>query len=336
MFKLASAIGAATAMAADPIIGGQGAFRYQYMPDLLVPPAGANMTNCHGLVTDKDQNIYLTYDNSGGNDPNCLIRWKPDGSAGEFMTGGNTTLCKGVAHGLNIATEEGTQYLYHANNKQKLTKTHLDGTVVWQIDGMFTANQPQPYTPTWFSPIPGSDKLYLCDGYGSNSVYVFDINGKFLNMTYGGKGGRDQHGKFSTNHGCTWNVEKEMIAVSDRANSRIEYYKVDGKGSFDYDHTVDLRPSQGAGTLPCNTRTYPEQELRSIIPDLSGPVQILDKDNKVISVVNVSGLLNDKVQEGTKHPHDAMFLPNGDFVVAAWLPGRVTYWKKLPAEPIVV
>merc|ERR1711957_1046341 len=97
------------------------------MPDLLVPPAGANMTNCHGLVTDKDQNIYLTYDNSGGNDPNCLIRWKPDGSAGEFMTGGNTTLCKGVAHGLNIATEEGTQYLYHANNKQKLTKTHLDG-----------------------------------------------------------------------------------------------------------------------------------------------------------------------------------------------------------------
>lgn len=338
MFKLASAVGVLAASGSDPIIGGQGDFKYQYMPNLLQPPAGANMTNCHGLVTDKDNNIYLTYDNSGngGTDTNCLIRWKPDGTAGEFMTGGGTKLCEGVAHGLNIATEDGVQYLYHANNKQKLTKTHLDGTIVWQIDGVFTENQPMPYTPTWFAPIPGSDKLYLCDGYGSNSVYVFDINGKFLNKTYGGKGGRDQHGKFSTNHGCTWNTQYQKIGVSDRANSRIEYFKVDGEGSFDYDHTVDMRPSQGAGTLPCNIRTYPEQEFRSIIPDLAGPVQILNKDKEVISVVNVSGLLNDKVEEGTKHPHDAMFLPNGDFIVAAWLPGRVTYWKKLPAEPVVV
>jgi hypothetical protein len=36
---------------AAPIIGGQGAFKYQYMPDLLKAPAGANMVNCHGLVT---------------------------------------------------------------------------------------------------------------------------------------------------------------------------------------------------------------------------------------------------------------------------------------------
>jgi hypothetical protein len=46
---------------ADPIIGGSGNFRYQYMPDLLKAPAGASLTNCHGLVTDADANIYLTY-----------------------------------------------------------------------------------------------------------------------------------------------------------------------------------------------------------------------------------------------------------------------------------
>ena len=33
------------------------------MPDLLKPPAGANMVNCHGLTTDADKNIYLTYQN---------------------------------------------------------------------------------------------------------------------------------------------------------------------------------------------------------------------------------------------------------------------------------
>ena len=39
-----------------PIIGGSGKFRYQYMPDLL-KMEGASLVNCHGLVTDKDNNI---------------------------------------------------------------------------------------------------------------------------------------------------------------------------------------------------------------------------------------------------------------------------------------
>merc|ERR1712194_856718 len=155
------------------------------------------------------------------------------------------------------------------------------------------------------------------------------------NKTYGGKGGRDEHGKFSTNHGCTWDPRNQQIGVSDRANSRIEYYEIDPKSpdKFEYKSTVDLRPSLGAGTLPCNIRIYPEQEGRAIVPDLSGPVAVLDKDDKVISVVNVSVLL---AEEGTKHPHDAIFLANGDMVVGAWAPGRISYWKKLAAEPIVV
>ena len=49
---LLSTLGSALAAApAAPIIGGQGAFRYQYMPDLLQAPKGAVLENCHGLVT---------------------------------------------------------------------------------------------------------------------------------------------------------------------------------------------------------------------------------------------------------------------------------------------
>jgi len=337
MLKLVIAACVINGLVANPIIGGQGQFRYEYMPDLLIPPAGANMTNCHGLVTDRDNNIYLTYDNSGGSDPNCLIKWKPDGTGAEFMTGGNTTLCSGVAHGLNLAIEEGVQYLYHANNEQKLTKTLLDGTIIWQVKGNFGQDPKVAYRPTWFAPVPDSEYVYLCDGYGSNNVYVFDIHGRFMNKTYGGKGGRQQHGKFSTNHGCTWDVRNKLVGVSDRANSRIEYFEVDAHSpdKFEWKSTVDMRPSMGAGTLPCNIRTYPEHAWRSLVPDLAGPVSILDKDDNVISVVDVAGLLS-QVKEGTHHPHDAMFLPNGDMVVAAWNPGRLTYWKKLPVEPVVV
>jgi hypothetical protein len=74
---------------------------------------------------------------------------------------------------------------------------------------------------------------------------------------------------------------------------------------------------------------YPEQDGRAIVPDLAGPVAVLDNKNEVISVVNVSVLL---AAEQHKHPHDAIFLPNGDMVVACWAPGRISYWKLLPAE----
>ena len=42
---------------AAPIIGGSGKFRYQYMPNLLVPPAGAAIVNAHGLSVDADENM---------------------------------------------------------------------------------------------------------------------------------------------------------------------------------------------------------------------------------------------------------------------------------------
>jgi len=321
------------AMAVSPttevIIGGSGDFKYQYMPDLMQPPPGASLTNCHGLITDADKNIYLTYQNDGQNDTNCLIRWMPDGTGAEFMTGGGTALCSGTPHGLQIATEEGGQFLYHANNNQKLTKTTLDGTIVWQKNGNFGQDPSLPYRPTWWALPPDSKYIYLCDGYGSNNVYVFDrTDGAYTNVSYGGRGGRDEHGKFSTNHGCDYDPRSEMIAVSDRANSRFEYFEYDRKSPnmFKYVRTDDMLPQMGKGTLPCNLRMYPEQDGRRISPDLAGPVAVLDKTNTVISVVNVSVLL---AAEQHKHPHDAIFLPNGDMVVATWAPGRISYWKKL-------
>lgn len=197
----------------------------------------------------------------------------------------------------------------------------------------------QVYRPTWFATPPASDYMYLCDGYGSNQVYAFSTGGKFMNKTWGGKttgakGPLAPHGKFSTNHGCTYDSrtpDDHRIIVSDRANSRLEFYEYDPKSydMFEWRSTVNLQPALGNGTLPCNIRMYPEQDGRAVVPDLAGPVAILDKTNTVISVIDVSVLL---AKEQHKHPHDAMLLPNGDLVVATWAPGRISYWKLLPVE----
>ena len=62
------------------------------------------------------------------------------------------------------------------------------------------------------------------------------------------------------------------------------------------------------------------------IPDLTGPVAIVDENNTILSVVNVSALLG---HMGHLHPHDAQLLSNGDLIVATWNPGRLSYWKLL-------
>lgn len=43
--------------------------------------------------------------------------------------------------------------------------------------------------------------------------------------------------------------------------------------------------------------------------------------------VDVNALLGTGgTKQGFDHPHDAIFLPNGDFVVATWSPGRIGYF----------
>lgn len=245
------------------------------------------------------------------------------------MLGGHSTLCSGTAHGLKVANEKGEMFLYHANNAAKLTKTKLDGSIVWQITGNFGQDKKVAYRPTWFGvPHPDSPYVWLVDGYGSNNVYVFTLAGNFTGKTYGGKGGPDQHGKFATNHGVTFDPRVGKLVVSDRENHRLEYFDFDMKSPnvFDYNTTVTL-----PGQRPCNIQIYPEQDGRAIVADLAGTISILDKSNKQISSIAINKLLGYPMSGG---PHDAMFLPNGDIVVGTWSPGGkasyVSYWKKLP------
>lgn len=73
-------------------------------------------------------------------------------------------------------------------------------------------------------------------------------------------------------------------------------------------------------------------------PQLNGSVGILDVNNTLISNIEVAKLLGAKL--GATHPHDAIFLSNGDIAVACWKGhepgslGSLTYWHRLP--PAVV
>ena len=55
-------------------------------------------------------------------------------------------------------------------------------------------------------------------------MYPFTRDGKWTGKTYGGTG--STHGKFHTCHAMTWDPRGGQMAVSDRANHRIEYFKI--------------------------------------------------------------------------------------------------------------
>lgn len=310
--KLAAA--ADSPSAAGPVIGGSGAFRYQYLPDKLVLPPEVRMRNGHGLCHDAKGNIYFTFEPEKVEAATrCLVRFAPDGTQPQLL-GTDNALAFGVPHGLNIhADADGKEHLYHANNAATIFKTTLDGEIVW------TQKWPPAmgnYHPTDTIVTPDGKHLLVADGYGSSMLHVLNTaDGVYAGKSWGGLGGH--HGEFNCPHGITYDPRRKLVLVTDRGNKRIEYYSVDGV----YQSSVETPASQA----PCNADFLGDLVL---VPDLNGPIVILDKDNQAVSVIEVGKLLG---AQGFVHPHDAIWLPNGDIVVCTWNPGRLGYWQRLPA-----
>ena len=314
------------ACAASPIIGGYGDFRFQYDSTRLALPPGTHLLNAHGLVVDpNDGGILLTYEPvHGSDDKHCMIKWRADGTGGATV-GPADALCAGTPHGLRLSTESGEHFLYHANNAASLHKTRLDGTIVWSVHGPPTpAKEFLPNKPTWFSVPPGSGHAYMADGYGSNYVHVYSLEGKYSGYSFGGRG--HGPGQFETCHSINWDSRVGQLVVSDRENHRHQFFAAPTDPRRPPNVTYVSEFATPELKRPCNLRVAPDEE-HAVVPALEGPVGVLNASNALVSLVNVSALLG---KEGHLHPHDALLLSSGDLIVATWNPGKLSYWKRLP------
>jgi len=297
------------------IISGTGAFRYEYVPEKLVLPAEVKMRHGHGLCHDANGNIYFTYEPEKVEaDTRCLVRFAPDGTGAKLL-GRDNKLAFGVPHGLNIHVDAaGTAHLYHANNAATVHKTTLEGEIEWTQQWPAAMGN---YKPTDAVVLPGGQRLLVADGYGSSMIHALKTaDGVYAGKSWGGTG--SAHGELNCPHGITYDPRRRLLLVADRGNQRLEYFMTNGL----YHSTVVTPESQA----PCNADIWGDYVL---VPDLNGPLVILDQENKAISVIEVGKLLG---AQGFKHPHDAIWLSNGDIVVCTWNPGRLGYWKRLPAE----
>eukprot|EP00730_Choanoeca_flexa_P007334 TRINITY_DN12315_c0_g3_i1.p2 TRINITY_DN12315_c0_g3~~TRINITY_DN12315_c0_g3_i1.p2 ORF type:complete len:344 (+),score=47.72 TRINITY_DN12315_c0_g3_i1:2142-3173(+) len=315
------------------IISGQGKWRYEYMPDRVPLPAAVSVLNGHGLCKDHLGNIYFTFQPTNvTTDTQCLIRFAPDGTEPQLI--GDPQLSQGVPHGLKIGYEpSGTPYLLHANNAAIITKTDLNGRILWRTNqtSSWLNTQYWPFKPTDAIPIlPTSDAVFVTDGYGSAYIHDFSLaTGRYTNHTFGGKGHADNPPKFNTPHGINFDPRHNMTVISDRANNRLVW--VDEKGNFQRQLPLGVDLS-----LPCNVDFGLDNE-HALVTNLgsykqagkasNGTVGILDANDNVVSVIEVAKLLGDR---GHMHPHDAIFLDNDDIVICCWSPGTLSYWRRLP------
>ncbi len=273
----------------------------------------------HGLAQDRAGLIYLAHTvHSSSTSQDAVCVFSPEG---RFLRSWGSRFAGG-AHGLDLREEAETEYLYHCDTKARLVvKTSLEGEVVWERgvpveSGKYSEGQPYVPTNVAFSPSGG---LWVADGYGSHWIHKYTRDGDYV-KTFGGPG--SEPGKVQQPHGL-WVDDRgpePLLAVADRANRRIQYFDMAGG---------HVRFESRGMRLPCHFDTRGGEML---VPDLQSVVTLLDEDNEVIVQLgdgdssDLRGKPREEFIPGRFiHPHDAIFLRNGDILVAEWVPvGRVT------------
>ena len=314
-----------------PLLLGSGEHTYECLHDFLMPPPDKILWgDTQGVAQDSAGRLYVSHTvhpNSPTKD--AIAVFDPNGN---FLTSWGARFVGG-GHGLDLRRENRVEYLYHCDTAHRqVVKTTLDGTVVWEIgvpveSGVYgkdpQTGKEKPFIPTNVCFAPNGD-FYLGDGYGSSFIHRYNRHGDWQ-QTFGGVG--TEPGKCKTPHGL-WvdtRLSEPLLAVADRGNHRIQYFTLDGKHA--YFVTEGMRQ-------PCH---FSLQNKEMLMPDLDSVVTLLDEKNKVITQLgdgfpsNLRGKPRSEFIPGKFiHPHDAMFLANGDLLVAEWVPvGRVTLLRKV-------
>ncbi len=329
---------AAAAETQAPVKIGAGKYTYTLDPNWGKLPDGMKYGLGCALVVDSRDRVYVTsrsaspcvaiFDKEG----TLLETWSKDFASQVGFQ--NPDQVVATAHGLYWSKEGSDEFLYWTENVAvpkggakigaRVYKTDLKGKVLYtlgNVDTNSSTSQVFSFTnPTDVAVGPNGD-IYIVDGYGSQFLYQFDRNFKYI-KTIGGPG--KAHGKFNVCHGIwTSTLRKEPeIYVADRVNDRAEVYSLDLK----YLRTIPgLRK-------PC---CFYQHGGLMYVPELDKRVTILDPDDKVVAHLGDGAAAKDPAKEPDKFalPHALTLTSNGDLYVIEWLPfGRPRKFKHTPAN----
>jgi hypothetical protein len=326
--------GAAPGTSAGDMISGHGAARYRVDSHWAkADPAVAPVINSHAMAESRDGRIYLVTDHP----KNDFIVFEKDGRYVRSISCG-----LGGGHGLEIFESGGQEYLLHIDcgwhfaaegwnpspGEGRVTLLTIEGKVVRKFptpselgmkDGKFMPCD-AAYTP--------AGTLLIADGYGSNFIYEFTLEGKLVKK-WGGP--TKDAANLSNAHGIsidTSDPKSPLVWVPSRSQNQIKAFTLDGI----YVETIDL-PGAFAGQL-----VFRDDKIYTAVCwskengtgkrlGQSGFVLVLDRKTKrVISApggsepVYTDGKLQPmhQTQAIFKHCHDLYVDSAGDIYVGEW------------------
>ena len=263
--------------AVDGEIVGHGSFTYRVHKSWGdLDPGKTPVKNCHEMVMDSQKRLIMITDETKNN---ILIYDK----SGKLLDSWGTSFPRG--HGLTLWDAGGEEFLFITDNGGQVVKTTLDGQEVMQLPNpkeIGVYKEDDSYVPTETTIGPNGD-IYVADGYGSQYILQYDMEGNFIRK-FGGRGdGEDQ---FQTAHGVCIDARDSnnpTLLCTSRAHNAFKRFSLEGQ----YMSTIFLpgafvcRPVIDGDHLysgVCWSRLkYLNRTPRS------GFVTILDKNDQVIS-----------------------------------------------------
>jgi hypothetical protein len=322
-----------TTAAGESDLLGHGPARYRVDRNWAkVDPAVAPIVNAHALAEGKDGRIYLVTDHP----KNDFLVFEKDGRFVRAIAAG-----LGGGHGLEIFERDGVEYLVHVDSGWHMAAEGWNPTAVeGRITLLTTAGQVVRKFPTPRELGLGDGKFMPCDvawtpagtllvadGYGSNFIYEFSLDGKLLRKW----GGPTKDGANLNNaHGISLDATDPrgpLVWVPSRGQNQLKAFTLDGK----HVDTIEL-PGAFAGQL-CfrGDKAYAavcwSKDAQGRRLNQSGFVVVLDRATKrVLSAPGgsepryVDGKLQPlgQAQPLFKHAHDLFVDAAGDIYVGEW------------------
>lgn len=274
----------------EKAVTGSGDLRFRYRADLSELPEeiAKGIKKAHGGFAKTPQGeIYFGLEGTGLIRLSADLKTKTIVSTSDDMKGG-------ALHNTTYLKKDGGLLILPDPARGRVYATTLDGKTVATIGrpdvNDYYKNAENRYRPT-DADLATDNVLYICDGYSAGKyVLAADLEEeKFFDRYYGGPvtGEGREEGKYSTNHGVTFDPHDATLLIADRERQWIQRMTLTGEFVEGFDTAggdvcdVDFVEWQGerlmvAGCLKSGAPNQPGAE--------PGFVVIL-RDGKVVSTL---------------------------------------------------